>query len=361
AADDLLAFEAGARLDDSLNIRGDGLGDWEVLSVLDPADAALRFRGRIIGSAAYDNKTTAADRTDYKLDYPDAAVYTMVENDAARFSGSAFDEPQLIDLPFRIARTGAVGAVLHDSVMAALPEFYQVTIYMACVNPDIDAACAVIPAEEIGPGLNYPVEIDNDSCDETCEDDDPALTVTKEKPRGGAGFAFASGSFNLQFLDDGTIVTDRAGECRPLVSTDPLVRETASGTIEEYRVGYVSRTLPDSNSANVLLFMAGSASDGGIFDTLLDPPPMPHFGTQIQARLDLAETGKPMFRLGDDNFEAGIRAFWQDFYQPARYAEDFDTYTGAVGLTLQALAGGAASGVELDLTCVPVSAAPPPP
>ncbi|MCC1498305.1 hypothetical protein, partial [Alcanivorax sp. 1008] len=41
AADDLLAFEAGARLDDSLNIRGDGLGDWEVLSVLDPADAAL--------------------------------------------------------------------------------------------------------------------------------------------------------------------------------------------------------------------------------------------------------------------------------------------------------------------------------
>ncbi|MEE4250861.1 MAG: hypothetical protein V2I38_09750, partial [Alcanivoracaceae bacterium] len=265
AAVDLLAIESGALLDDTLNIRRDGGGDWDIRSVLDPVGAALTFRGRIIGSAAYDNKTTAADRTDYKLDYPDAGVYTMVENDAARFSGSAFEQSQLIDLPFRIARTGSVGAVLHETVMTELPDFYQITIYKACVNPDIDAACAPIPEEEIGPGLNYPTEIDNDNCDETCEDDDVALVVTKEKPRGGPGYAFASGSFNLQFLEDGSIITDRAGECRPLVTVDPLVRETATGTIDEYRVGYVSRTLPDSSSANVLLFMASSASDGGTF------------------------------------------------------------------------------------------------
>jgi hypothetical protein len=87
---------------------------------------------------------------------------------------------------------------------------------------------------------------------------------------------------------------------------------------------------------------------------------MPHFGTQIQGRIDLNASGKPMFRLGDDNFEAGIRAFWQDFYQPGRYAQDYDTFTGVVGHTLQALAGGAAAGVELDAGCVPVGAVPPP-
>ena len=356
AAVDLLAIEAGARLDDSLNIRADGGGNWDVLSVLDPLGAELSFRGRIIGSAAYDNKTTAAGRTDYKLDYPDATVYTMVENDAARFTGSAFEQSGLLDVPFRIARTGAVGAVLHETVMAALPEFYQVTIYKACVNPDIDPACTTIPEGEIGPGLNYPQEIDNDNCDASCEDDDTALVVSKEKPR--AGYAFVSGSFRLQFLADGSIITDRAGEWGPLVTEDPLVRETATGTLEEFRVGYVSRTFPDSNSANILLFMAGSASSGEESATLAVPPPMPHFGTQVQGRIDLSQPEKPVFRLGDDNFEAGIRAFWQDFYQPGRYAQDYDTYTGEVGHTLQALASGAAAGVALDGSCVPVPPAP---
>jgi hypothetical protein len=98
--------------------------------------------------------------------------------------------------------------------MSALPDFYQVTIFKACAEPDTDGDCVDIPAGEIGSGLNYPVQIDNDNCDASCEDDDPALIITKEKPRGGAGYAFASGSFNLQFLEDGSIITDRAGQCQ---------------------------------------------------------------------------------------------------------------------------------------------------
>ena len=104
--------------------------------------------------------------------------------------------------------------------------------------------------------------------------------------------------------------------------------------------------------------MAGSASSGEESATLAVPPPMPHFGTQVQGRIDLSQPEKPVFRLGDDNFEAGIRAFWQDFYQPGRYAQDYDTYTGEVGHTLQALASGAAAGVALDGSCVPVPPAP---
>lgn len=368
-ADDLLAIEPGAHLDDSLRILGDGTGSWALRSVLDPLDAALDFRGRIIGSAAYDNKTTLAGRTDYKLDYPDALVYSMVANDEARFLGSAFEQSQLVDLPYRIARTGAVGAVLHQSVMDALPEFYRVTINMACLQPGVDPDCVAIPEEEIGAGLNYPEQLDY------ADDEVEPLLITEERPRGGNGsidFAFASGSFNLQFLPDGSIITDRAGECRPL-TTDPLVREAdnAEGEIQEKRVGYVSRTFPidpgdpaapGANSANILLFMASGAADGGTFTTLLDPPPMPHFGTQIQGRLDLAQPEKPMFRLGEDNFEAGIRAFWQDFYQPARFAEGRDDFTGAIGYALQALATGAAEGVALDsASCMPVGVVPPAP
>ena len=364
AAVDLLAIEAGASLDDSLRILGQNsqggpAGSWEVRSVLDSQNAELYFRGRIIGSAAYDNKTTAAGRTDYKLDYPDALVYTMVENDEARFLGSAYEQPQLVDLPYRIARTGAVGAVLHQSVMDALPEFYRVTINMACLQPGVDADCVAIPEGEVGPGLNYPEQLDYP------DDEVEPLLITQERPRGDdegpIDFAFASGSFNLQFLPDGSIITDRAGECRPLVTTDPLVREATIGTIEEYRVGYVSRTLPDSNSANVLLFMAGAAASGSQLATEGVPPVMPHFGTQIQGRIDLAQPEMPMFRLGDDNFEAGIRAFWQDFYQPGRYAQDFDEFTGTTGYALQALASGAAEGEALDASCVPVVSVPPAP
>ena len=358
AAVDLLAIEPGAHLDDSLRILGDGTGSWEVRSVLDPLGAELYFRGRIIGSAAYDNKTTAAGRTDYKLDYPDAAVYTMVENDQARFLGSAFEQSQLVDLPYRIARTGAVGAVLHESEMNKLPDFYRVTINMACLQPGVDPACVDIPEEEIGPGLNYPEQLDYP------DDEVEPLLITQERPRGGIGsieYAFASGSFNLQFLQDGSIITDRAGECRPLATLDPLVRQAAVGTVEEYRVGYVSRTLPDSNSANILLFMAGPAAAGSVLATESVPPVMPHFGTQIQGRIDLLDPERPMFRLGDDNFEAGIRAFWQDFYQPGRFADGRDDFTGANGYALQALASGAAAGVALDASCVPVVAVPPAP
>jgi hypothetical protein len=95
AAIDLLSIESGASLDDSLRLLGDGTGSWEVRSVLDPLNAQLFFRGRIIGSAAYDNKITSTGRNDYKLDYPDNLVYSMVENDAARFLGSAYEQTQL--------------------------------------------------------------------------------------------------------------------------------------------------------------------------------------------------------------------------------------------------------------------------
>ena len=108
--------------------------------------------------------------------------------------------------------------------------------------------------------------------------------------------------------------------------------------------------------------MAAGAAAGSELATEGVPPVMPHFGTQIQGRIDLAQPEMPMFRLGDDNFEAGIRAFWQDFYQPARFAEGRDDFTGTVGYTLQALATGAAGGEALETaSCMPVGTVPPAP
>jgi hypothetical protein len=197
--------------------------------------------------------------------------------------------------------------------------------------------------------------------------------VGREKPRGGAGYAFVSGSFNVQFLADGSIITDRRGECRPLTNPATLMRDNGlGGSDAEVRVGYVSRTLEDNpaddddiaeDTANVLIFMTGSASNGNPAVTGGALPPVPHYGTQIQGRIKLADPQRPMLRLGDDNFRNGVRAFWQDFYQAGRLAETFgsEPATGRDGHRIRALQGGAAAGVALDGvvgTCAPVPAAP---
>ena len=398
SAVNLLALDSDSRLTDTLLLKNDGGDLWTARSVLSAAnaDANLDFAGRITGTSAYDNKLTSDNKTDYRLDYPATGIYIPKANDWARFEGEALDK-FYDDAPYRISRTGYVGAVLNETLVSQLPDFYRITIYKACANPD-DAECQLIPEAEIGPGLNYPEFIDNDNCDPRypdranqptsdggldggCNDNDLALDlktqqgayVGKEKPRGGVDYAFADGSFNIQFLADGSIITDRRGECRPLTDPVALTRDNGlGGTDTEVRVGYVSRTLqnnpddPDdvaTDSVNVLIFMTGSAESGSTIATSAVPPAVPHYGTQIQGRIDLADNTMPMRRLGDQNFEDGVRAFWQDFYQAGRLAQSFgDTEaTGEDGHRIRALQGGAAEGVALDGVagnCQPIPPAP---
>src|SRR5690554_212080 len=381
-ATDLLAIKSGAQLDESLRIGGEaGAEHWQVDGVLGEqgntsVKTDLQFRGRIIGSSAYDNKAPQGSpgRTDYKLDYPDIGLYVMKPDDQARFAGFAStDNNSLSEKPYRIGRSSFVSAVLHDSVLNKLKGFYQVTIYKACVGSEADSpgdlACKPIDAAEIGAGLNYPTAFaaacptNEPLCDANVGKE---IQVTKEKPRAGTfdnyAYAYADGSFNLQILADGSIVTDRAKTCQPLDAGTELKRNG----LKEYQVGYVSRTWPSddgtTDSANVLVFMASSAAAAPAGENASDPGTgefMPHFGTQIQGRINLsnATPEKPLYRLGDDNFADGIRAYWQDFYQFGKYTNDKtnDDIRGDVGHQAQALAGGAAEGVALDeITCLPV-------
>lgn len=390
SAVNLLALNSDSALTNTLQLKGSSLDLWNARTVLGTGDndANLEFAGRITGTSAYDNKLNSENKTDYRLDYPASGIYVPKQNDWARFAGTALDK-NYDDAPYRIARTGYVGAVLNETLIDQLPEFYKVTIYKACTDSG-EAECQEIPLTEIGPGLNYPEFIDNDECDPRytdqanqptadggldggCNDLDLALTVTHEKPRGGVDYAFAEGSFNIQFLEDGSIVTDRRGQCRPLLDPVALTRDDGlGGTDTEVRVGYVSRTLQDNpddpddiltDSVNILLFMTGSAENGSSISTAMIPPPVPHYGTQIQGRIDMAAATKPLLRLGDENFADGIRAFWQDFYQAGRLAVSFgDTNPGGRdGHRIRALQSGAADGVALDGVvgnCQPVVAAP---
>lgn len=373
----LLALDSDSALDDALFLNRAGVDGWNARTVLNTVDndANLTFTGRITGTSVYDNKLTSDNKTDYRLDYPARGIYVPKENDWGRFEGDALDK-NYVDAPYRLSRTGYVGAVLNETLVAELPDFYKITIYKACTDPG-EAECQDIPPEEIGPGLNYPVFIDNDECDSRypnpanqptqdggldggCTETDTALTVTKEKPRGGVDYAFLEGAFNVQFLADGSIITDRRGECRPLADPVALTRHDGLGGVDtEVRVGYVSRTLQDNpddpddvatDTVNILIFMTGSAENGSSISTAMDPPPVPHYGTQIQGRIDLAANTRPMRRLGNENFEGGIRAFWQDFYQAGRLAETFeDTETsGQNGHRIRALQSGAAEGEALD-------------
>ena len=367
---DVLALDAGMRLNEELALTTASATPWLAKSVLNPVRAELSFTGRILGAAAYDNITTTLDRNDYKLDFPSELVYVMKSSDEARFSGSVdfggtTGVRNYVERPFRIARTGYVAVNLNSSLLGEVAGFYRLTLFKACVEDN--AACQAIPEEEIGPGLNYPAFIDNDNCDDRnereefnpdfglCDDDDVAVDVVDERPRGGAGYAFAE-TFNIQILTSGTIVTDRGGQCRAL-NAGTLERDDGlGGEQQEYRIGYVTRTTPGdpegditTDSVNVLIFMAGANDKAA---------EIPHYGTQIQGRINLDGSQMPMYRLGDDNYLDGIRAFWQDFYQAALFAEGESDFSGVTGHRVKALQSGAVQSVRLngaEGACVPVA------
>lgn len=393
----LLALNSDSLLSDTLLLNdSNNNNDWNARSVLSTAQSSvdLFFQGRIIGAVASDNKLLKDGITDFRLEYPASGIYVPKPADWARFRGNALEQ-EFSDAPYRVARTGFVGAVLDEAMLNQLPDFYRLTLYKACTKAeaDSDINCLPIPAKEIGPGLNYQEFYDNDQCDPRnpnpqnqpggesgCSDTDPALDmktlagdyVGKERPRGGAGYAFAAGFFNVQFLDDGSIVTDRRGECRALDPVTLTRDDGLGGADNEAVVGFISRTLKDNpddpddvagNTVTVVLFMTGSAENGDPLVTGAAMPPVPHYGTQIQGRIDLTAAERPMRRLGDENFKDGVRAFWQDFYQAGRLAEEVgrENAVDETGHRIRVLQGGAAQGEALDGVvgnCQPVGVAP---
>ena len=351
---DFLALDSGIFMDEQMILRGESNSNfWSSQSVLDPANSSLAFSGRLIGPVVYDGLTTIVDdtKTDYTLDYSSNDIADLTVDDLGRFTGTSFDD-DFTAAPYRIERTGAVSAFLHPDVMQAKPQFYQLTIYRSCVEADPDnPTCAGREIPDAEKNLNYPpIGYFNDA------DEADVFEPEYEEPRD----EYYSGTFQIEILDDGTVVTDSDANCSP-VDADYI--DQAGAGRQERPVGLVSRThRPTENekSLNLALFLAGPASLGTAAARSAPFPAMPHFGTRIEGRINLELPEMPMYRLSDENFAAGVRTIWVDDYQRELHVRSLPADPSQVDLFLAvSLLQGSVEGVALDPgTCTPIPPAP---
>jgi hypothetical protein len=350
---DLIALEMLSFLGEQLALVADGNEEsWQTSSVFAQVNADPAFSGRFIGAALYDGLPTLLDpaKSDYNLDHPGSAVPALLADDTGRFNNTVFSD-SFTNAPFRAERSGFVSPTLEPSVMAALPAYYRITLYRACVEePDL-CPDRPIPLQEydnefVGPVGNYPKNFlyINKETDETA-----VFEVVREQPRDSV----FSASFQVQILADGTVITDGNMDCSPVNG------QYQDGTgRQEYPIGYVSRTHDNDTgkSANLVLFMAGPAFLGRSTELQQTWPGMPHYSTRIEGRIALDLPGMPFYRLSDDNFTAGIRALWTDAFQPEKYVRD-NALVAPVSkedfFEVLALSKGAAEGVGIDgATCL---------
>lgn len=359
---DFLALESGIYMDEQMIMRGDAnSSDWPSQSVLDNTNSSLSFAGRLIGPVVYDGLTTVVDdsKTDYTLDYSSDDIADLSVDDLGRFTGTSFDD-DFNGAPYRIQRTGAVSAFLHPEVMQIKPQFYQLTIYRACVEADPESpTCAGQAIPEAEKSLNYPtIPYLNDA------DEELTFEPEFEQPRDD----YFAGTFQIEILADGTVVTDSDGNCSPVAPSAETADEAVKVYLDgpgrrEWPVGIVSRThMPELNerSLNLALFLAGPAALGSALERSQPFPAMPHFGTRIEGRIDLERDEMPMYRLSDENFEAGIRTIWVDDFQSEIFVRDLPADPVLEDRLLAvALFQGAVTGVALDPgTCTPIPPAP---
>jgi hypothetical protein len=311
---------------------------------------ALAFSGRVIGPAVYDGLTGALgeDVTDYTLDYSHEGVANIADVERGRFSGQSYAD-EFNSAPYRIQRTGYVSQFLDPAVMQLAPPFYRMTIYKACIEDPPSALCQERPLAEIEQGLegNYPPMLFRETEESELETFQPQYEVPRDD--------YFSETFQVQILGDGSVITDSNMDCS---AVDALLIDGQGR--QEYRVGYISRThtVDGVNSLNLIVAMVGPAELGQDTELTQTFPRMPHYGTRIEGRIHLDIPEMPIFRLGDENFTAGLRALWQDSYQFGRYERGLaiePPYPVDVQLTAQSLVQGAVAGVGVDATCTPLT------
>ena len=345
----------------------------------DPTD--LTISGRLLGPVMYDGLEVAQTdggepRVDFSEDYPipdsDTESYDLLDgsNDDGKGritgvllgdSSQPFQDDEGNGLGVRSARTASVSPSLDADIVAALPQFYKLTFWKACVSDSLESPpietsdCFTIPANETFVDdngntqySNYPALLEGGS---SFPD---GFEVTKEQRRQFA--PSDNGEVNLQILSDGRIVTDRDADCTAVDEGSLIDGADGDGAIEEYEVGFVTRTVEDeatgNRSAIALIYLVGDADlgDSGVVGYL------PQFGTLVQGRLDLGTSGTPntdapLYRLGDENFADEIRAGWVDQFQSIEFqreAFDPNKSPGEQDAILQreflALSGGAVQG-----------------
>lgn len=297
----------------------------------------LDLSGRIFNVAMYDgleiDSLSGGTVIDFEVDYPEINAYDTAtlpgfldpDDDVARVQGTVLGEG-LGAVGFQAARSGIVSPFVDTVLAPSLPEFYQLTLYQACVE-DVQTGCAAFAPENTDEiGINYPSSIGG-------------YVINRERPR--SDFYLNGGRTNLEFTQDGYVITDRDANCS---AVDPDTLIDGDGT-QEYRVGFVSRTDFDSLSVNVLMFLVGPPdTSGGTGATAAGTQTISQFGAIISGRLDLLDPDKPIYRLSDSRFSQGVRAGWEDIYLPTKYVRDNQPLDEIGAREQVSLAAGAVEG-----------------
>ena len=334
-----------AQVDESLDegqFLGGGPGSAvEVEGVLELGNA-LDVAGRFFSNAGYDGLVIGSGDSaavDFEVDFPDLELSELADNEKLTLEGTVFGSGQA-SVGLKAGRDGVVGTSLLQAVMDQLPDFYQVTLKVACWEDSVPVSCTTVPAEELG--INYPVNL--------AADDRPQYPVETEKPRGAN-----NGQVRVQILDNGLIVTDRDGDCSD-VDGSLMDGAGGDGVIQEYQVGFVSFTETERNSANLVLLMAGP-------NAWEDAGTMPQYGTRISGRIDLDDPQMRLYRTLDENFDSKIRAVWFDqYYSPFRLLKVYseprsDEQNREIVASQQGAIEGRAIDYDLDTmsgTCPPL-------
>lgn len=301
---DYLGFRSDASLSELLELQeqddpanafvhllGRGIGD------ADEIDTDAKMSGRFLASTLYAG-VNVDNRNDFNLDFP-SGVDPLEESEKGKVTGTLLTQ-NLTDenpLAFRATKNAVVQAKPDFSIIDQGP--YTIRLMRACVgetDDDDQDVCFDIPTpDDDTPDENE--EVTPVTCDQNGENCFVAGNYQRnadggpdqERVRVDNG---SVGEFCLSIKNNGFIE----------IGVWNVAKDTC--LLTGYDVGFVTRTFDSPISANVSLMLAP-----GLEQPVRDQ--IPHYNATIEGRIDLAAGGcLPMYRLGDDNFEIGLRAKW---------------------------------------------------
>lgn len=343
----------------------------------------LHMVGRVLGNLLYDGRvppSVPGRPSDFTLDYP-SNNYVLSDSEKGSLMGDFFNF-QMPDpgdgsvggtttvggvgvdpapFPVRIGKSGGGQTTpLDAAVLAQLSgQYYRLQLMRFCTQGE--SCTTVIPTAEVGSdaAANYadavcPLGV-------TCDSTNPVFKPVNETPvtipYGGTvqvvnikfdTFAPATGFLNATLLNS---------SCAPV--TDILNHPIRVGTVIATPTPVTNANDPSKNiaaTADVTFFFSPPDTNSNSYS---DMP----LGVTLTGRIKLTDTTWPIYRLGDDNFLAGIRAHWQGGgYQMTDYLKTIGVTSTAAydSLSLDekqlatALAAGAVNGTKLDGSCQPV-------
>ncbi|WP_417213694.1 hypothetical protein [Alcanivorax sp.] len=282
---ELVAFTASTAVNEKLQFE-----NASVVSIEPGGDTDLAVQGRFLNKIVYNNflPENGVGKTDIELNYPNLGS-SLASGDKGQLTGTLVGDA--VELPLSGELEAAPQAEPDQTIIddLALAGPFTVRLMRACLSQDAAADCTAIPNPDIetaddGSG-NYPPEINSKS-------------VTEEQPRADY---YGSDTFCLD------VITDITSPDYGVVMAGPADGSCPTSAANSWAVGFITRTLADSNSANISLLLAPDAAQ---------PDVAANFGVTIEGRVDLDDACTPMYRTGDNNFDEGLRALWVDGYYP---------------------------------------------